>query len=107
LGQLATSENELGNAAKSQSDEHYLKAGRYLAEAKKLLHDGGSGVTWPNWLSWHFTVGKGRADELIRMSEGKTTPQEARQSTAARVAKHREAKKSSAVTVTTNAPGGA
>jgi hypothetical protein len=81
------------SAANSLSDAEacYEEAGRLLIEAKARVNK--SGESWSSWVFKHCGIKQPRADELIRIAAGVTTVAEVRASTAARVAKHREAKK--------------
>src|SRR5436309_14592646 len=83
---------EKGDKATGKAEEHYKAAGIHLIEARKRVQET-PGMTWPAFLAGHCTLGRGRANELIRLAEGRTTLNEIRAGTRSRVAAHRARKR--------------
>lgn len=70
----------------SKSEEHYIAAGRCLKRAKEEARTAGliygegrppknktSCCSWPEFVRRHFDLSQEKADELIRISEGRTS----------------------------------
>jgi hypothetical protein len=79
-----------GDAAKERADrnhqraeEHYIAAGRYLAEYKN--HYFKSWKLWEITLKIDLKISTGRANELMQIASGKKSVQEVRDATAQRV----------------------
>jgi hypothetical protein len=79
-----------------EAEAYYAEAGRVLIEAKSRVNE--TGENWGKWVDKNCRVNKARADQLIRISNGSTTVAAVREAGAARVAKHRAAKKAMDVT---------
>jgi hypothetical protein len=74
-----------------KADQIWITIGIELKEAKDRNRESG-GLTWPEFAKKHFNFGQSRADELIRIADGRTTVEEVRAGTAERVQKHAKAK---------------
>jgi len=66
----------------------WISLGIELKEAKARNKEM-DGVPWPEFAKLHFDLGQSRADELIRIADGRTNVDEVRASGAARVQKTR------------------
>jgi hypothetical protein len=80
-----------GDKAKEKADDHYIAAGRYLADLK-AEHTG----TWGEWearCKEEAGIGKSRASELMQIADGRKTVEEVRTGCAERKAEHDERKK--------------
>jgi hypothetical protein len=103
---VATIKAHLAKGAQSleKSEQHYVTAGLRLKELKARKP---SETPWPEYVRKTFNLGQSRADELIRISDGRTTVAETRLSKATSTAKSKA--KSSATgadssQLTTDAP---
>jgi hypothetical protein len=74
-----------------KADQIWITIGIELKEAKDRNREHGE-LTWPEFAKKHFDFGQSRADELIRIADGRTTVEEVRAGTAERVQKHAKAK---------------
>lgn len=82
---VATIKDQLAKAAKSvkQSEQHFIAAGMRLKELKARKGN----VPWYEYVQKTFKLSRSRADELIRMADGKVTLDQTRAAKAASVAK--------------------
>src|SRR5262249_33802765 len=61
---------------RAHGDEHWHAAGLALKQLKELKP---KGARWPAYVREHFDLSKERADELIRIAEGRTTVKKTRE----------------------------
>ena len=80
-------------ATKAEGKAHdlWITLGIELREAKECNKEFGD-LTWSEFAKKHFNFGQSRADELIRIADGRTTVEQVRADTAERVQKHAKAK---------------
>lgn len=84
----AVNENLASAKKHAEAAEHFYKeAGKKL---KLLKEDKPEGVTWKNYVREEFDLSQERADELIRIADGKTTVKKTREKVQDRVTKHRK-----------------
>jgi hypothetical protein len=69
-----------------EGDRHWIIAGQKLAELKAMKP---KGERWDGYVRQHFDLSQQRADELIRIAEGRTTLAEVRNEKKVSVAKTR------------------
>jgi len=74
-----------------KSEQMQITIGRTLEEAKALNKEA-SGPPWAVFVKMNFKFGQSRADELIRIADGRTNVATVREETAKRVQKHAKAK---------------
>src|ERR1700722_2849398 len=72
--------------AAEKSEQHYISAGLRLKELKARKP---GDTSWPEYVRSTFNLGQPRADELIRISDGRTSVAMVRAETVERVQKHR------------------
>jgi hypothetical protein len=77
--------------AEGKAHELWITIGIELKEAKARNKEM-VGVPWAEFAKLHFDFGQSRADELIRIADGRTDVETVRASGAARVQKHAKAK---------------
>lgn len=81
---------EKAKQAQDRSEQHYISAGLHLAELKdRYKHDvkASKTQTWEQYVRETFGLGRSRADELIRIADGRATLEDTRAVKAASVAK--------------------
>jgi hypothetical protein len=78
-----------GDKATGDADGHYLSAGLMLLEAKRRLPIEQPGKRFTAYIVGECRMAPSRAYELIRVAEGKTTPEEIRAKANERKIKHR------------------
>jgi hypothetical protein len=78
-----------GDASEDRAQEYYARAGEKLAELKARRNEDAPGMTWERYVKDRCDLSRERADELIRIAEGRTNVEDVRAGTAARVQKHR------------------
>jgi hypothetical protein len=88
--------------ADNKAEQLWITLGIELKEAKARNNEEGE-LTWPEFAKKHFNFGQSRADELIRIADGRTDVETVRASGAARVQKHAKAKSALANAGTSNA----
>ena len=72
--------------AAEKAEQFYKSLGLTLKELKERKP---KGITWPAFVAKHFTIGKTRADELIRIASGTTTVEATKEAARQRQAKSR------------------
>lgn len=77
---------KLAENASEIADEHWLKAGRLLIRLKRCKP---KQQRWADYVKEKTSLKVSRANELIRIAEGRTTVERQRENTAKRVRKHR------------------
>jgi hypothetical protein len=77
--------------AADRAEQLWITLGIELKEAKARNKEEGQ-LSWPEFAKKHFDFGQSRADELIRIADGRTSVETVRASGAARVQKHAKAK---------------
>jgi hypothetical protein len=77
--------------AQGKARDLWVTLGIELKEAKARNRETGD-LTWSEFAKQHFNFGQSRADELIRIADGRTTVEQVRADTAERVQKHAKAK---------------
>jgi hypothetical protein len=88
-----------------KAEQHFISAGLHLAELKgryKTEVKASKSHTWPEYVQEKFGLGRSRADELIRIGDGRTTPEKAKADKAASVAKSRARLKVAATVAATS-----
>ncbi|MGY4434844.1 hypothetical protein ACVWWO_007321 [Bradyrhizobium sp. F1.13.1] len=81
---------EKAQQAQDRSEQHYISAGLHLAELKdryKCDVKASKTQTWEQFVRDTFDLGRSRADELIRIADGRATLHDTRAVKAASVAK--------------------
>ena len=81
---------EKAKQAQDRSEQHYISAGLHLAELKdryKRDVKASKTQTWEQFVRDTFGLGRSRADELIRIADGRATLDDTRAAKAASVAK--------------------
>jgi hypothetical protein len=81
---------EKAKQAQDRSEQHYISAGLHLAELKdryKRYVKASKTQTWEQFARDTFGLGRSRADELIRIADGRATLDDTRAVKAASVAK--------------------
>jgi hypothetical protein len=73
--------------ATDKAEQYYITVGRNLEELKERKP---KGTLWPAFVKKHFGYSQPRADELIRIADGRTTLDESRAGKRERVRKARE-----------------
>lgn len=74
---------------KAKSAQFYISAGLNLKEAKQRNTEDPDGISWAEFVKQHFPLKRSRADELIRIADGKTTMEKVQQGNKKRVQKAR------------------
>jgi hypothetical protein len=74
-----------GVQSKEKSEQHYISAGLHLKELKARKP---SETPWPEYVRETFDLGRERADELIRIADGRTSVEKVRAGGATRAAKN-------------------
>jgi hypothetical protein len=84
---VATIKAHLAKGAQSheKSEQHYVTAGLRLKELKARKP---SETPWPEYLRETFNLGRARADELIRIADGRTSVEQVRAGGATRAARN-------------------
>jgi hypothetical protein len=82
---------------KEKSNDHYITAGQYLAEAQKTCDEGGFSAFRDKYFPH---LGRSRVSELLQIATKKKSIEEVRASTRQRVGRHRANKAVASVTVT-------
>jgi hypothetical protein len=97
---------EKGDRAKGSSEQYYAQAGTRLVELKARKP---KGEAWPAYVRKHCGLSQERADELIRIAEGRTTVDAVRARVNASAARSKAAKasrkSSDAITGSPRKPG--
>lgn len=93
LIKVIKSEIARGDKATAAAETHYKAAGEQLATLKELKTYADRGMTWEAYVKRECGISQERADELIRIFNGKTTTAKVRANATARKQKER-AKKS-------------
>jgi hypothetical protein len=75
--------------SKDDAKQYEIEIGRHL---KILKTTKPKGTRWSDYVRIHFGLRQSRADQLIRVAEGRTTVAKERQDTASRVKKHSQKK---------------
>lgn len=89
IGSAADGHYRAAEKAAGKAEEHYRSAGIYLKHAKlRVLKT--RGLTWERWLKDHCPISRSRADEVIAISDGRQTVEEAKQRHTDRHARERE-----------------
>lgn len=83
--------HEKTSKADAKAEQLWITLGIELKEAKARNKESGD-LPWAEFAKQHFNFGQSRADELIRIADGRTNVETVRASGAARVQKHAEAK---------------
>jgi hypothetical protein len=79
-----------GAQSKEKSDQHYITAGLRLKELKARK----PGETpWPEYVRKTFDLGQSRADQLIRIADGRTTIEKERADQSVRDERNRQARR--------------
>jgi hypothetical protein len=76
-----------GDKAAEKAEQYYKAAGLHLKELKENKPDG---VTWEAFVKEECGISRERADELIRIGDGRTTVAEVRKKAEERKQKHLE-----------------
>lgn len=84
IGAHALAMIEAATKNKERSQGQFVAAGLYLAEAKRRVCAAPHGPTWPNWLAEHCHIKISRANQLIRLADGRTSVSRERAKNAAR-----------------------
>jgi hypothetical protein len=79
---------EKAEHAAEKAEQFYKSFGLTLAELKRRKPDG---ITWPAFVKKHFSIGRSRADDLIRIGSGSTTVERVREEGRRRAKKVRTA----------------
>jgi hypothetical protein len=80
---------KVAGAAQEMADEHWLASGRILKRLKQMKPEG---VTWEAYVRREADLSQQRADELIRIAEGRTTVDKVREGKRQSVKKSRASK---------------
>jgi hypothetical protein len=75
-----------GDKAAEKAEQFYIAAGQHL---KTLKEQKPCDVTWEHYVTEKVGLGRSRADELIRIADGRTSIAQVREQTAKRVSQHR------------------
>jgi uncharacterized protein YajQ (UPF0234 family) len=81
-----------GDQLKDKSEQHYISAGLHLNTLKADGAHKRHGLTWEQYVKDKCGISRERADQLIRIADGRTTVEQGRASTTQRVTKHRDEK---------------
>src|SRR5579872_5708840 len=90
-----------GDHAAEKAEQYYKAAGLHLATAKASKP---ADVTWPVFVRKHFNLGQERADELIRIGDGRTSLAEVRAKQATQYQRRKRINKSRVVNPESSAP---
>ena len=77
---------EAGDKLTDKGNDHYIAAGRFLAQAKAKKP---AGIPWYTFVEDVFKISRARADALIQIGDGRTTVAQVRAGGAARKEKER------------------